>query len=449
MTGLPSRRTLLRSVTGSALVCGLGTVLLSTSPVSYADNGKKDKQREKESVDSELARMRQDLDGVDQQLADTYLELAQTELQIPEAQSRLDDARTALAQAQKEDDALASRLAAAQKEEKELQKKVASGKEEIAAGDAEMAELSLDAYKGSGMPSAASVFVGSGDPQNTVDRSMNYKLTLQSQGRELVGKRTDQAQNVNAADRLSAVRTEIADLKKKSAAAVKARKKAESDAASAKKGLDELYSQQKKQKQTLETEKTRFKKRERELNKQSEQLNAELERLEKKEREEQLAAARREASRRRGAGEKDTLSSTYTDTVTTSGQFMKPSDGVMTSKFGYRVHPIFHTRKLHAGQDWGLPSGSPVRAMADGKVLRTGFSGGGGNVLEISHGLYNGQLLVTRYLHLSAFRVSPGQTVKKGQLVALSGNTGNSTGPHLHFETRLDGTPVDPLRFIG
>jgi murein DD-endopeptidase MepM/ murein hydrolase activator NlpD len=116
----------------------------------------------------------------------------------------------------------------------------------------------------------------------------------------------------------------------------------------------------------------------------------------------------------------------------------------LTSYFGYRVHPIFGTRKLHSGVDIGAPAGTPIYAAADGIVVTAGWTGGYGKAVIIDHG--NG--IATLYGHSSALYVSPGQPVKRGQLIAATGSTGFSTGPHLHFEVRVNGTPVDPLAYL-
>ena len=111
-----------------------------------------------------------------------------------------------------------------------------------------------------------------------------------------------------------------------------------------------------------------------------------------------------------------------------------------------RFHPILHYMRLHAGIDFGAPVGSPVRAVDDGKVEIAGEVSGFGNHVRIQHRGFE-----TSYSHLSEIPATthPGAEVKRGDLIAYSGNTGLSTGPHLHFEFYLDGTAVDPLPHMG
>jgi len=126
----------------------------------------------------------------------------------------------------------------------------------------------------------------------------------------------------------------------------------------------------------------------------------------------------------------------------------KPFDGnyPVTSPFGMREDPMNPgSREFHPGIDFGVPSGTPIKAAADGVVTVAGSYGGYGNAVMINHG--NGT--VTLYGHLSEIKVEEGKEVKQGDVIGLSGNTGRSTGPHLHFEIRENGQPVDPSLYIA
>ncbi|MBM3270155.1 MAG: peptidoglycan DD-metalloendopeptidase family protein [Candidatus Sericytochromatia bacterium] len=127
-----------------------------------------------------------------------------------------------------------------------------------------------------------------------------------------------------------------------------------------------------------------------------------------------------------------------------TGQFTWPVRGRITSGFGPRMHPIFRVVKPHRGIDFGAGWGSPVVAADTGVVLFSGWYDGYGKVVMIDHGAD----LVTMYCHLSSYGVSPGARVTRGQQIARVGSTGFSTGPHLHFEVRRNGTPVNPLGFL-
>jgi murein DD-endopeptidase MepM/ murein hydrolase activator NlpD len=115
-----------------------------------------------------------------------------------------------------------------------------------------------------------------------------------------------------------------------------------------------------------------------------------------------------------------------------------------SSGFGIRMDPFINAPAMHSGLDFRGSIGDPVRATAAGKVTQVGWNGGYGKLVEIDHG--NG--LATRYGHLSEFNVSVGQSVRIGQTIGRIGSTGRSTGPHLHYETRVDGDAVDPQKFL-
>ena len=127
-----------------------------------------------------------------------------------------------------------------------------------------------------------------------------------------------------------------------------------------------------------------------------------------------------------------------------NGSFVWPCSGPITSYYGWRVHPIFGTRKYHSGMDIAVDYGTPIHAAATGVVVYSGWMGGYGYAIMIDHG--GG--LVTIYGHNSSLAVSEGQRVSQGQLVAYAGSTGYSTGPHCHFEVRLHGEVTEPLNYL-
>lgn len=121
-----------------------------------------------------------------------------------------------------------------------------------------------------------------------------------------------------------------------------------------------------------------------------------------------------------------------------------PTRGWVTSDFGTRIDPYTAERKMHTGMDIATPHGQPVYVPSDGTVVFTGTEGGYGKVLVVDHG-YG---VKTRYAHLSEISVHLGDRVKRGDRVAAVGNTGRSTGPHLHYEVRVNGIPENPRKFI-
>ena len=129
------------------------------------------------------------------------------------------------------------------------------------------------------------------------------------------------------------------------------------------------------------------------------------------------------------------------------GEFIWPAPGytTITSRFGMRFHPVLKVNRVHTGTDIGMPTGSYVIASNDGVVIQSTYTTGFGNMIMIDHG--GG--IVTLYGHASELIAQTGQTVKKGDLIMKAGSTGWSTGPHLHFEVRINGTPMDSMEFLS
>ncbi len=129
-----------------------------------------------------------------------------------------------------------------------------------------------------------------------------------------------------------------------------------------------------------------------------------------------------------------------------NGKFAWPSAAStrITSQYGYRIHPIFGTKKLHRGLDIGAPAGTDVLAAEDGVVLTAGYNNSYGYYITINHG----SGYVTLYAHNSKLLVKSGQSVTRGQVIAKCGSTGNSTGPHIHFEVQINGKLANPLNYL-
>ncbi|MCP4741340.1 MAG: M23 family metallopeptidase [Actinomycetales bacterium] len=154
-------------------------------------------------------------------------------------------------------------------------------------------------------------------------------------------------------------------------------------------------------------------------------------------------AARKAAEEARQRGEEPPPPASPTFTAT--GSLMMPVAGRPSSNPGPRIHPIFKRKSCHTGWDLAAPTGTPVVAADNGSVATISRGGAYGNAVMLAHG--GG--MVTFYAHLSSVNVSVGQVVTKGQTVGGVGSTGWSTGPHLHFEVRIDGAPYDPRGWFG
>ncbi len=121
-----------------------------------------------------------------------------------------------------------------------------------------------------------------------------------------------------------------------------------------------------------------------------------------------------------------------------------PVEGRISSEFGWRKDPFNNRQKFHAGVDFAVPMNTPVKSVMDGEVIFSGWQKGYGNIVTVKHA----DGYTSRYGHNSELTVKAGDKIKAGTVIAKSGSTGRSTGPHLHFEMRKDNRPVDPVKFL-
>jgi murein DD-endopeptidase MepM/ murein hydrolase activator NlpD len=158
----------------------------------------------------------------------------------------------------------------------------------------------------------------------------------------------------------------------------------------------------------------------------------------------ELASLAREESAIRAQIAAAAAPKTSTEVTTSSSGFVRPVPGAISSGYGVRIHPITGTKRMHNGVDMNASQGDPIRAVKAGSVILASVKGGYGNTVMIDHG--GG--MVTLYAHQSRIGVSVGQKVSAGAVIGYIGSTGDSTGPHLHFEVRINGNPVNPSKYL-
>ncbi|HBI91409.1 MAG TPA: peptidase M23 [Terrisporobacter glycolicus] len=192
-----------------------------------------------------------------------------------------------------------------------------------------------------------------------------------------------------------------------------------------------------KDKKSLEEDKAELKKLKSQLVNEEEALEEKLQKIAA----ENAANSNKSDSNKSDSNKSDSGNS---NAVISNGSWPVPGHSTISSPFGYRIHPVLGVSKLHTGIDIPAPTGTPAVAVASGTVIYSGVQGSYGNTVMIRHD--NG--LVSLYAHNSSLVVKVGDKVKKGQVVTKIGSTGRSTGPHLHFEIRVNGTPQNPLNYL-
>lgn len=455
MPAMPSPvRARLRGVVSACAALGL----LAGGSVALADDKEPGVQERKERVDEKIDTLDSQLHDTSTQLTATYFRLRSTRSKIPGAKDALATSERARdAAAQKHDEAreelavARERLDRSRRDLRRTSQKVKDAREDVAGYAAQM-------YETQGVGVDLDVALGAQTPQQAVDQ-MAMADTVGDVRSATVGElSTTKADLVAKEDNLSALEDEVADKEARAKKALDRATRTRDEAKAAKHRLVSLEGRQTRLAAELRRQQRSERRRLDGMQRWSDHLQGILEARaerarirrekiaaarERREREQAAAIAR---ARRRAPSAGSAPAPAPAPRAGGSGFLSLPMNAPVTSEFGPRYHPILHYWRLHAGRDFGGACGAPVRAAASGTVVAAngvGASGGYGNQLVIDHGVQDGVNLVTTYNHLQSFAVRSGR-VSRGQLIGYEGTTGVSTGCHLHFETRENGTPVDP-----
>ncbi|WP_269937148.1 peptidoglycan DD-metalloendopeptidase family protein [Arthrobacter sp. HY1533] len=454
-------------------IAGSVTVLLAVGLLGLVPAAQAEDLNDKAAA---LAQQAQDvetsLEFVDAGIAKSAADLVMYQGQLPGAQAALADAQNRVVAATAEVNSLAARIDLAQQSKDKITSQIAADAEKATETKAMIGQIAAQSYKAGGLPVNLTLILGAGSTNDLANSIDLAEQALRSQTAALEALTAQKATNQNAQARLVAVEVEIKDLKKQAEAALAAEQVARDAAAAQKATVDKLISDSAALNAKLEAEKPRIQQQLKAVQAQQSSVAAQIAEIQRKEREAAEAAAKAEAERiareqaaanNNGGGGGGFVPPPY----------VPPAQGNV-SAFGLQhpfaanipiTSPFVRNRPVppgtadfngtgyydHTGIDFGAPCGTPIYAPANGTVTLAGQTNvvwGGGNVLWISHGVMQGNALMTVFYHNSAVLVSAGQTVQRGQLVAYSGNTGNSTGCHAHFETWLNGAPVDPMGLL-
>jgi len=423
MLRLPRRLT----AVSLAVVCTAALGISSSS----ADTGD-DKQR----ADVHVQQLEDALEGTSTELVNAYQAVQATAAQLPPAQLALADAQAREKAATEHNNDVAARLAVASANEARAVETLRTNAAQLQDTQTTLDNFAADMFQGGG-GSQLSVALGAVSANDFATRVVLADTVSSLTNTALQDLRTGRAAGTAQGAYLQAVRAEITSLKTQSEKALAEAGAARAAAAQAKVALDQLLAQQEAETKVLNDRKVA----EQAMLAQAQAEQAELQALlVGQARAAQAAEAARAAAAR-------AANTPYTAPTGGSGFLSYPANAAITSEFGQRFHPILRVWKLHSGTDFGLPCGTPVYATADGTVISAGPGGGDGNRVVIDHGIISGVDLATTYNHISSFVVRGG-SVKRGQLIAYSGNTGYSTGCHLHFETLENGAFVNPRKWI-
>jgi murein DD-endopeptidase MepM/ murein hydrolase activator NlpD len=415
-------------------VCAVLAVAFSLGcvPLSSADTA-----GDKKKLDASIAALSTAIEGTSQDLAIAVRVLQRTQAQLPGAQQALTVAVAAQVVADTNNQTMATALAVAEADAAKSADALGQNARDSQAAQDQLANLVRNDYQ-QGAVSGLSIVLEATSPEDFTDRLLTMDTVLRVRSERLRGLGTMRAQGHADQAHLVAVRQQVAALKVQADAALVQATAARSAAAAAKTNLDLLYAAQSRYEATVAAKKA-----------------TEIANLAKMQAESD-SLARQLAARAKAAREAAALAAAAGGAHQPAPQSVPQSNGggflsyPLTAPVSQEFRPRGDPLGYHPGIDFAANCGSPVYAAAAGDVIMTtpeSLSGGYGNRLIIDHGLQRGVDLTTTYNHLTSFVVTSGH-VARGQLVAYSGTTGFSTGCHLHFETREDGTPVNPRLWL-
>lgn len=422
--GIASMSTVSLSYANSALTPANASAASATGLVRADKNSDERKKLEAQQAASKKkqAELAAQLEGVNANLVQLAVALEQTKAAIPVAQTEVANAQAKLADAQAKHQQIQSRLEIANRQKQELREQIAQGEQTIEKTQVAIGQMARMAYRGAMLEtSPLSLLLDSQSLDELTLRAQVAATATKSQNRAIVEAQEANAANNNARARQEAVTVKIGELETQAQQAVQAADEARAEQQRKLGEFQELQQKQVAQQGQLNNQRAAFEKQI-----ADEQAT-------------QAAAAARIAALNQQPDAMPARS-------ISGGIFGAPlSSLTVTSPYGYRVHPITKTRRLHAGTDFGIGCGTPIYASQSGTVTFAGWEGTGGKSTYINHGTINGSKWQTTYRHQSQFKVSVGASVQKGQVIGLVGSTGGSTGCHLHFEVWQNGKTINPL----
>ncbi|NOJ60939.1 peptidoglycan DD-metalloendopeptidase family protein [Arthrobacter sp. 260] len=457
-------------VAGASMVLVMTLVLGTSGPV-FAD----ELDERNRALKDETAEVQQSMDFLDADIAETMAQLRVHQDELPAVQQSLTDAQGKVTAAAGEVATLTQRVDLAQKTKNTITEQLKQDQEKMAGNREIIGQIASQAYKGGGLPSGISLLIGDEGPDDLTYSVEMLNQAFRNQNAAVYRLSQQDAINVNSAERLRAVEDEILNLQTQSEAALASEQKARDEAAVEKAKADDLIADTTALSEKLKAQKpivqaqlaaidaeqqqviADIAERQRRLLEEARlreqaRLKAQAEeraRIEDERRAAEAAAANRPAPAPVPVQPADPIVAGNPSTFGLS----QPVNGPITSTFGYRPTPAGTIDwagaggYAHTGIDYGVGCGTPIYAPASGEVwfADSGVLNGAGVRVVLNHGVDQGNALVTNYYHLESFAVSPGQQVSAGELIAYVGTSGNSSGCHLHFETQLNGSLVDPM----
>lgn len=475
--GLRARAQRVLGIVASAAL-GLTFIVGGIQSTAQAD----ELDQEKKELEQRQNRLKSNLEGLDESIAEKVQKLEGLQAQLPGAQKALADVETRVQAATDEVESLNQRLATAEQQKTDVKEEIASNEKKMDKSEKLIGQIASEAYKRGGVSEDLSFILGMSESSLPDSLGMaNQAIRVQDQRLSSDSQRN--AADRNAEARLKAVEKRISSLKKRAEEALEREEAAKKAAAEHKASVEGMIGEAEKLTKELKAKRPEIQKQLRANQAAQNEVNQKIaerqERLRREEEERRRKAEaerkrKEEAARKRWQAEQARLAAEakrQNKPAPKPKPFVPPAapaapsggshgltwpvSGPITSEFGWRPTPAgtfdYGGRGgyVHTGTDFGSACGTPIRAAAAGEVWYADWAvWTSGNRVVISHGVVNGRALATKYHHMTRYVVSPGQRVSKGQVIGYVGTTGNSTGCHLHFETIVNGTAVNPRTVV-
>ncbi|MDR1825658.1 MAG: peptidoglycan DD-metalloendopeptidase family protein [Bifidobacteriaceae bacterium] len=435
-----------RALTG--LIClAFAAAAGLTGATAQAADDKDDLAAQREANQAEIDRLAEDLEGTSQELVDTYLQLEAARMEVPLVEQEYADAQEAYVIANQEYQQISASLTAANNQYDSVSQQLADDEATLETSKLTLGRLAREAMaQQTAQNTDLMVLLGATDLDQIADDYMLARAATRTQRSTITKAQQAAGELGNRKARLDEVTVQIEDLKVQAADALAKAEAAREEAEAKKAELDALVASLETLSADLEAQKAADEARQAELEAENAELQAQIDAIVEEERRKAEEEARRQAEANNTQAQPVGQGS---GPAPTSGFFGAPLSVLrMTSPFGYRIHPIYGTSRLHAGIDYGAACGTPIYASASGTVVQSGWSGGYGNRVVVNHGMVDGAVMMTTYNHQSQLIVSVGQSVTKGEQIGVVGTTGASTGCHLHFEIMVNGAVTDPAPYL-
>ncbi|MCC3280933.1 MULTISPECIES: M23 family metallopeptidase [Arthrobacter] len=448
---------------GAAVLLSLALALGAVNAPAAAD----ELSDRKAALEAEQQKVQEQYEYLDQDIAKTVAQLNIYQNQeLPAAQAVLTEAEGRVSTASAKVGALTDRVALAQESRNTIAAQIEEDRQALDETQKVIGQIASQAYKSGGVPSSLTLLLGAEGAESLTDSMGMAGQALRGQNAAVERLTQQAATNVNSEARLAAVEEEISSLKAQAQEALESEQAARDEAAEEKSKVDSLIASAESLNNELEAKKPVIQAKLASI--QSEQAAVQAEIAERQRillEEARRAEEARIAEANRRAAEEAAQNNqpppppqTVQPTNPSAFGLRYPVSAPLSSGFGWRATPVgtidFNGSGgyLHSGLDFGARCGTPIYAAAAGEVWRSDTGGGEmigtGNRIVLNHGVIGTSALATNYYHLSSRLVNAGQWVNAGQLIGYVGQTGNSSGCHLHFETMLNGQLVNPMGLL-